>query len=105
MVAAAKFLVEATKNSFVVPNFVGCRNKTKPFFFSCSMNMVETQEGNSCIVREFKQLFTLKKIIKYTFEELTKLKFFHLYLKKLFEILNTVLGRAFYNFPSNGLPF
>ena len=29
MVAAAKFLVEATKNSFVVPNFV---TVTKPFF-------------------------------------------------------------------------
>jgi len=29
LVAAAKFLVEATKNSFVVPNFVAV---TKPFF-------------------------------------------------------------------------
>jgi len=29
LVAAAKFLVEATKNSFVVPNFVA---ETKPFF-------------------------------------------------------------------------
>ena len=29
MVATAKFLVEATKNSFVVPNFVAV---TKPFF-------------------------------------------------------------------------
>jgi len=30
LVAAAKFLVEATKNSFVVPNFFAV---TKPFFF------------------------------------------------------------------------
>jgi len=30
LVAAAKFVVEATKNSFVVPNFVAV---TKPFFF------------------------------------------------------------------------
>jgi len=29
LVAAAKFLAEATKNSFVVPNFVAV---TKPFF-------------------------------------------------------------------------
>jgi len=29
LVAAAKFLVEATKNSFVVPNLVAV---TKPFF-------------------------------------------------------------------------
>jgi len=29
LVAAAKFLVEATENSFVVPNFVAV---TKPFF-------------------------------------------------------------------------
>jgi len=29
LVAAAKFLVEATKNAFVVPNFVAV---TKPFF-------------------------------------------------------------------------
>jgi len=29
LVAAAKFLVEATKNSFAVPNFVAVR---KPFF-------------------------------------------------------------------------
>jgi len=29
LVAAAKFLFEATKNSFVVPNFVAV---TKPFF-------------------------------------------------------------------------
>jgi len=29
LVAAAKFLVQATKNSFVVPNFVAV---TKPFF-------------------------------------------------------------------------
>jgi len=30
LAAAAKFLVEATKNSFVVPNFVA---ETKSFFF------------------------------------------------------------------------
>jgi len=30
LVAAAKFLVKATKNSFVVPDFVAV---TKPFFF------------------------------------------------------------------------
>jgi len=39
LVAAAKFLGEATKNLFVVPNFVA---ETKPIFFSVNVNNEQT---------------------------------------------------------------
>jgi len=40
LVAAAKFLVAATKNLFVVPNFVAV---TKPFFFRVKKNIAASE--------------------------------------------------------------
>jgi len=42
LVAAAKFLVAAVKNLFVVPNFVAV---TKPFFFRVGTLEINTQAG------------------------------------------------------------
>jgi len=39
LVAEAKFLVEATKDSFVIPNFVAA---TKPFFSVSLLDMVDS---------------------------------------------------------------
>ena len=48
LVAVAKFLIEATKNSFVVPNFVAVAN---PFFYVCMGKIVsETVTGTSCFL-------------------------------------------------------
>jgi len=51
LVAAAKFLVETTKDSFVVPNFVAV---TKPFFSVWYPGM-----GDHNLLRAFKKMMSL----------------------------------------------
>jgi len=64
-VAAAKFLVEATKNSFVVPNFVAV---TKPFF-PCLLS--NSSKYNDCS-QQIELMQPISKIFEVTKLNLSK---------------------------------